>query len=146
MCLYHVSCGVPGYVPVLYVIYLHKLLVPLFPRGQYCDFPPIIFAQNHTDRPDVLNLSINKRACYFRPVLRPPRDHSHARPPQRLRVKLRHYYRRPLFKGHWRPFSMDTRESPSEFSPNMGELVSLSSLADFYISVKRGAPYCAKAR
>ena len=32
MCLYHVSCGVhvPGYVPVLYVIYLHKLLVPLY--------------------------------------------------------------------------------------------------------------------
>ena len=30
MCLYHVSCGVPGYVAVLYVIYLHKLLVPLY--------------------------------------------------------------------------------------------------------------------
>ena len=55
--------------------------ISLQPRGQYCDFPPIIFAQNNTDRPDVLNLSINKRACYFQPVLRPPRDHSHARPP-----------------------------------------------------------------
>ena len=55
--------------------------ISLQPRGQYCDFPPIIFTQNHTDRPDVLNLSINKRACYFQPVLRPPRDHSHMRPP-----------------------------------------------------------------
>ena len=55
--------------------------ISLQPRGQYCDFPPIIFAQNHTDRPDVLNLSINKRACYFQPVLRPPQRPLSRAPP-----------------------------------------------------------------
>ena len=79
--------------------------ISLQPRGQYCDFPPIIFTQNHTDRPDVLNMSINKRVCYFQPVLRPPRDHSHARPPTTSGQTT------PLLPAtliHWRSFSMDT--------------------------------------
>ena len=42
--------------------------ISLQPRGQYCDFPPIIFAQNHTDRPDVLNLSINQQTCVLFPA------------------------------------------------------------------------------
>ena len=81
--------------------------ISLQPRGQYCDFPPIIFPQNHTDRPDgdVLNMPIKKRACYFQPVLRPPRDHPHACPPTTSGQT------RPLLPAtliHWRPFSMDT--------------------------------------
>ena len=106
ICFLYMSYVIMMICIIFVLIKLHSVYIQ--PRGQYCDFPPIIFAQNHTDRPDVLNLSINKRACYFQPVLRPPQrpDVSHARPPTTLGQTTPLYYRRPLSTGglfRWTP-------------------------------------------